>query len=82
MAAIAGDWCNVALIVSSFAWLSYYVQNKRVALLCCPRRWIVKRTFAWLNQSRRLSKTYERLIRIDKTWIYIAMARVMLNRLA
>ncbi|HEY8157599.1 MAG TPA: transposase, partial [Methylobacter sp.] len=36
----------------------------------------------WLNQSRRLSKDYERLTRIDETWIYIAMTRIMLNRLA
>jgi putative transposase len=47
-----------------------------------PRRWVVERTFAWLNQSRRLSKAYERLIRIDEAWIYIAMTRIMLNRLA
>ncbi len=46
-----------------------------------PRRWIVERTFAWLNQSRRLSKAYERLIRIDEAWIYITMTRIMLNRL-
>ncbi len=24
-----------------------------------PKRWIVERTFAWLNWSRRLSKDYE-----------------------
>ncbi|MGZ4978803.1 MAG: IS5 family transposase [Methylobacter sp.] len=47
-----------------------------------PRRWVVERTFAWLNNSRRLSKAYERLVRIDETWIYIAMTRIMLNRLA
>jgi putative transposase len=47
-----------------------------------PRRWVVERTFAWLNHSRRLSKAYERRVRIDETWIYMAMTRIMLNRLA
>ena len=26
-----------------------------------PRRWVIERTFGWLNLSRRLSKDYERL---------------------
>jgi putative transposase len=47
-----------------------------------PRHWVVERTFAWLNQARRLSKTYKRLTRIDETWVYMAMTRIMLNRLA
>ncbi|MDD5461706.1 MAG: transposase [Methylococcales bacterium] len=55
-------------------------QTKKFVLL--PRRWVVKRTFARLNHSRRLSKSYKRLTRTDETWIVIAMARIMLNRLA
>lgn len=47
-----------------------------------PRRWVVERTFGWLNHSRRLSKSYERLTRMDEAWIYIAMTRIMLERLA
>ncbi|MBI1391086.1 MAG: transposase, partial [bacterium] len=26
-----------------------------------PKRWIVERTFAWMNHGRRLSKDYESL---------------------
>jgi putative transposase len=47
-----------------------------------PRRWVVERTFGWLNHSRRLSKSYERLTRTDETWIDIATPRMTLNRLA
>ena len=47
-----------------------------------PRRWVVERTFAWLSQSRRLSKDYERLAETSETLIYVAMMRLMLQRLA
>ena len=47
-----------------------------------PRRWVVERTFAWLNQSRRLSKDYERLCETSEALIYAAMTRLMVRRLA
>ena len=47
-----------------------------------PRRWIVERTFAWLRHSRRFARGYERLPATDEALIYIAMARLMLRRLA
>ena len=46
-----------------------------------PKRWIVERTFAWLNNHRRLSKDYERFTRTSETMIQIAMTRIMLRRL-
>jgi putative transposase len=46
-----------------------------------PKRWIVERTFAWLNNHRRLSKDYERFTKTSETMIQIAMIRVMLRRL-
>ncbi len=45
-------------------------------------RWIVERTFAWLNLNRRLSKDYEFLPTTTETWIYLSMSRLMLRRLA
>jgi putative transposase len=47
-----------------------------------PHRWVVERTFAWLGQSRRLSKDYERLCESSETLIYLAMIRLMVHRLA
>src|SRR6188474_2074031 len=46
-----------------------------------PRRWVVERTFAWLGQSRRLSKDYERLPTVSEAMIYGAMSRLRLRRL-
>ncbi len=55
-------------------------EQKGFAVL--PRRWVVERTFGWLNHYRRLSKDYERLPETSETLIYIAMIRLMVRRLA
>ena len=47
-----------------------------------PRRWVVERTFSWLSQNRRMSKDYERLCATSETFIYAAMTRLMVRRLA
>ena len=45
-----------------------------------PKRWIVERTFAWLNWSRRLSKDYELCHTSAETMIHIAFAHLLLRR--
>jgi len=47
-----------------------------------PKRWIVERTFAWLVRQRRLARDYERLSETSESFIYVAMIRLMLRRLA
>ena len=47
-----------------------------------PRRWVVERTFAWLSQTRRMSKDYERLCSTSESFVYAAMSRLMVKRLA
>ncbi|MFC1459315.1 transposase [Microvirga arabica] len=42
----------------------------------------VERTFAWLTRNRRLAKDWERLSATTETWIYLAMCRLMTQRLA
>lgn len=54
----------------------------RLAFTVLPRRWVVERTFAWLAQSRRLSKDYERVCKTSEALIYATMARLMVRRLA
>jgi putative transposase len=43
-----------------------------------PKRWIVERTFAWLDTNRRNSKDYERLTESSQAMIYLASIRLML----
>jgi transposase len=47
-----------------------------------PKRWIVERTFSWIDQNRRMSKDYERLPESAEAFIYVAMSRLMAGRLA
>ena len=47
-----------------------------------PRRWVVERTFSWIDQNRRMSKDYERLATTSEAFIYVAMSRLMVRRLA
>lgn len=47
-----------------------------------PKRWIVERTFGWLNWYRRLSKDYELCPSMSEAMIHGSMIRLMLRRLA
>jgi transposase len=47
-----------------------------------PRRWVVERTFAWLNRNRRLAKDFEATTESAVTWLYIASVKLMSRRLA
>ena len=46
-----------------------------------PRRWVVERTFSWIDQNRRMSKDYERLCASGEALVYAAMIRLMTRRL-
>lgn len=47
-----------------------------------PKRWIVERTFGWLNRFRRLSKDYELYSEMSEAMIYSSLMRLMVRRLA
>jgi transposase len=46
-----------------------------------PKRWVVERTFAWLNRCRRLAKDWECLNRKARAFVLLASIRLMLRRL-
>ena len=47
-----------------------------------PKRWIVERTFGWLNRYRRLSQDYELHSESSEAMIYGSLIRLMTRRLA
>ena len=60
-------------------WQKFMPQQGFVVL---PRRWVVERTIAWIDQNRRMSKDYERSCASGEALVYAAMIRLMTRRLA
>lgn len=73
------DW-----VQATFGWIWQVIKRNTdvKGFYVLPRRWVVERTFGWLNNYRRLSKDYEELLDTSETFIYIAMSHIMLRRLA
>lgn len=69
-------WCETL-----FGVLVEIMQRFGQGFQVLPKRWIVERTFGWLNWSRRLSKDYEALPVVSENMVYLAMIRLMLRRL-
>ena len=45
------------------------------------KRWVVERTFSWLNHYRRLSKDFETTVKSAESMVIIAHAMVLVRRL-
>jgi putative transposase len=73
------DWVR-----ETWAWVLTIVKRDDDAkgFQVLPKRWIVERTFAWLDRYRRLSKDYEYLTDTAEAMIYVAMIHLMVVRLA
>jgi len=46
-----------------------------------PKRWIVERTFAWLNRCRRLAKDWENFNYRARGFVLLASIRMMVRKL-
>ena len=55
-------------------------RNEQHTFKVLPKRWIVERTFAWLNWSRRLSKDYEINATSAEAMVHIAYVHLLLKR--
>ena len=85
------DWAEKALGLSvkvvrppsRWAWVRVDEEPPpRPAFTVLPRRWVVERTIAWIDQNRRMSKDYERSCASGEALVYAAMIRLMARRLA
>jgi putative transposase len=45
-----------------------------------PKRWVVERTFSWLDNFRRLAKDYEYKVSSGTAMIQLAFISLMLNK--
>jgi putative transposase len=57
------------------------VKRPRKVFKIVKFRWIVERTFGWLNYHRRLSKDYEYLPQHSEGWVKIASINMMIHSL-
>ena len=87
-------WADSSYAGELIEWVRHLRECRRVKLeivrrsdaakgfVVLPKRWIVERTFGWLNRCRRLSKDYEYLTSTSEAMIHVAMINLMVRRLA
>ena len=56
-------------------------RNELHKFVVMPKRWIVERSFAWLEKCRRLWKNCERKINSSLNFVVLAFIRLVINRL-
>lgn len=64
---------------ATYGWIIQIIA-KMTGVFNQPKRWIVERTFAWINNDRRNSKDYERLTQSAETIIQLSMIKTMLKQ--
>ena len=55
-------------------------RNELHKFVVLPKRWIVERSFSWLEKCRRLWKNCERLINTSLQMVVLAFATLVLKR--
>jgi len=80
----AGDETQRAAYEASRIRLSVVKRSDRQikGFIVLPKRWIVERTFGWVNRSRRLAKDFETLISSSQAWFMLAMGFLLMRRIA
>ena len=81
--AYAGEKLEAALAALG-RWTLEIIKRSDVAkgFVLLPRRWVVERTFAWLNRNRRLAKDFEATVESAEAWLYLASVKLLSRRIA
>ncbi|WP_407700995.1 transposase [Streptomyces hirsutus] len=74
--------CSAATVDSARLGLGWGLTAGSAPFAVVPRRWVVERTFAWRGRCRRLSKDYEYLRVRSEDAVCLAMAVLLVRRLA
>ncbi len=56
-------------------------RGEEKAFKVLPKRWIVERSFAWLEPARRLAKHYENLDKTQEAMIQLRFIQIAINRI-
>jgi putative transposase len=72
-------WCEKVFSVE--VQITNRGEDKKKGFVVQPKRWVVERSFAWLNRFRRLSKDFEQRPQMSEAFIYLSMIQLMLRRL-
>lgn len=56
-------------------------RNELHTFVVIPRRWVVERSFSWLEKCRRLWRNCERLMASSKAMVQLAFIRILLKRI-
>ncbi|WP_445949200.1 IS5 family transposase, partial [Sphingorhabdus sp.] len=79
----AGDKLKTALTKIGDWTIEIIKRSDRVkGFVVLPRRWVVERTFAWLNRNRRLAKDFARSIASATAWLFMASVQFLARRIA
>ena len=59
----------------------FTVQADPDGFVVLAKRWVVERTHAWVERSRRLVMHHDRLTKVAEAWVWLAESRMMMRRL-
>jgi transposase len=59
----------------------FTVEADASGFVVLPKRWVVERTHAWNERSRRLLMHHDRLCSVSEAWVWLTEARLLARRL-